>query len=280
MKESPFEPMDVRRLLSDAGLRPQKNLGQNFLVDEVQLAKVAAAAEIGLEETVLEIGAGLGGLTRHLARSARQVVALEIDPALIPILRRMLAPFGNVNILEGDFLALPIEKLLGNLAPGGYAVAANIPYYIPSAIIRRLMEARNPPARIVLTVQREVADRICAKPGKMSLLAVSVQFFGRPKICGRIPAEAFYPAPKVDSAIVKVELDSPPADPDAADRMFRVARAGFSQKRKMLRNTLAAGLALPVGAVEDGLSHAGVDSHRRAETLSIEEWIRLSQEFG
>jgi 16S rRNA (adenine1518-N6/adenine1519-N6)-dimethyltransferase len=277
MTNLPFEPIDARRLLRAAGLRPRKNLGQNFLIDERSLALVAAAAEIAPGETVLEIGAGLGGLTRHLARAAETVIAMEIDPALIPILRRVLAPFDNIRILEGDFLAQPVEELPGMENPGRYAVAANIPYYITSAIIRKLMEARQAPARMVLTVQREVAERICAEPGKMSLLAVSVQYYGRPRIAGRIPAEAFYPEPKVDSAIVRVDLDpAAGSDPAAADRLFRVARAGFSQKRKMLRNTLAAGLDLPVRMIEENLQAAGVDPRRRAETLSVEEWIRLA----
>jgi 16S rRNA (adenine1518-N6/adenine1519-N6)-dimethyltransferase len=275
MTDRPFKPMDVRRLLADAGLRPRKNLGQNFLIDEVALAMVAAAADIHPAETVLEIGAGLGGLTRHLARYARCVVAMEIDPALIPILHRMLAPFENVRVVEGDFLAQPLEKIPEMRDPGPYCVAANIPYYITSAIIRQLMEARRPPERMVLTVQREVAERICAEPGSMSLLAVSVQYYGRPRLAGRIPAEAFFPKPKVDSAVVRVDLDpSAGSEPGAADRLFRVARAGFSQRRKMLRNTLAAGLAIPTHAVEERLRAAGVDPRRRAETLSVEEWIR------
>lgn len=275
-----LQPLDARRLLRNAGLRPQKNLGQNFLVDERALALVASLADIGPEDTVLEIGAGLGGLTRHLALRGKRVVALEIDPALIPLLRRVLAPFGNVAVVEGDFLALPVERILGDPLPQRYIVAANIPYYITSAIIRRLMEARIAPARIVLTVQKEVAERICAPAGAMSLLAVSVQYYGAPAICGNIPASAFFPAPKVDSAVIRVDLDPAAArDPDATDRMFRVARAGFSQKRKMLRNTLAAGLHLPVKQVEDCLSRAGVDARRRAETLSVAEWIRLAEEF-
>ena len=274
-----FAPLDVRRLLRDAGLRPRKSLGQNFLVHEGALARVAAAAGIRPEDTVLEIGAGVGSLTRHLAAQARRVVAVEIDPSFLPILQSVLAARPNVSIVLGDILALPLEKLLGAVEAGAFKVAANIPYYITSAVIRRLVESAARPRRIVLTVQKEVADRICAAPGKMSLLALSVQYYGRPSIAGTIPADSFYPVPDVDSAIVRVDMDSAPdREPESAARMFRIARAGFSQKRKKLRNTLSAGLGEPVGRVEQRLGKAGVDPDRRPETVSVEEWVRIAEE--
>jgi 16S rRNA (adenine1518-N6/adenine1519-N6)-dimethyltransferase len=267
-------------MLRKAGLRPRKSLGQNFLVDEDALRRVANAAEIQPGDVVLEIGAGPGSLTRHLAVQARRVVAVEIDPLLIPLLRTTLSSFSNVSVVPGDILELPIEELVGSAAPGDYKVAANIPYYITSAIVRRLMESNVPPSLMVLTVQKEVADRICAPPGKMSLLSLSVQYFGTPAIVGGIPAEAFYPVPKVDSAIVKVELRNAAARKvGEARRLFRVARAGFSQKRKMLRNTLAAGFAIPPKDVESLFDRAGVDPKRRAETLSVEEWVRVADVF-
>lgn len=275
-----LQPLDIRRLLRQAGLRPRKSLGQNFLLDEKSLEYIALVADIRPMETILEIGAGLGSLTRHLALRAVRVVALEIDPALIPLLRETVAPFGNVVVIQGDVLAQPMESVLGGDTAAGYAVVANIPYYITSAIIRHLMEAKVAPSSIVLTVQWEVAERICAAPGEMSLLALGVQYFGRPEICGRIPAKAFYPRPEVDSAVVKIAI--PPSakrDPTFTDRLFRIAKAGFSQKRKMLRNTLAAGLHIPAGDAEQWLSRTGVDSRRRAETLSVEEWIAITREF-
>jgi 16S rRNA (adenine1518-N6/adenine1519-N6)-dimethyltransferase len=276
----PGAPHDVRRMLKNAGLRPRKSLGQNFLVDEDALRRVASAAEIQPGDVVLEIGAGPGGLTRHLAALAGRVIAVEIDPLLIPLLKTALSDFSNVTVVAGDILALPIETLVGSAAPGNYKVAANIPYYITSAIVRRLMESSVPPSLLVLTVQKEVADRICARPGKMSLLSLSVQYFGAPSIVGNIPADAFYPVPKVDSAIVRVDINNAAArNPEAARRLFRVARAGFSQKRKMLRNTLAAGFALPPMDVEAFLDRAGVDPKRRAETLAVEEWLKLSEVF-
>jgi 16S rRNA (adenine1518-N6/adenine1519-N6)-dimethyltransferase len=276
----PPAPYDVRRTLRAAHVRPRKSLGQNFLVDEDALRRVASAAEIQPEDVLLEIGAGPGSLTRHLAAQAGRVVAVEIDPLLIPLLTAALSAFSNVSIVQGDILALPIEQLVGNAAPGNYKVAANIPYYITSAIVRRLMESSVSPSLMVLTVQQEVADRICALPGKMSLLALGVQYYGTPAIVGSIPAEAFYPAPKVDSAVVKVELHNPTRNGEAAGRLFRVARAGFSQKRKMLRNTLSAGLALPPKNVETSLVQAGVDPKRRAETLSVAEWVALAESLS
>jgi 16S rRNA (adenine1518-N6/adenine1519-N6)-dimethyltransferase len=277
---SRLAPLDARHLLREAGLHPQKSLGQNFLVDEKALAHVAEIAEIEPVETILEIGAGLGSLTRHLAVRAHRVVALEIDPALLPLLHRVLSPFANVAVIQGDILAQPVERLLGEVPSSGYAVVANIPYYITSAIIRHLMEACIPPSRIVLTVQEEVAERICALPGAMSLLALSVQYYGHPEICGKIPARAFYPRPQVDSAVVKITLDSGTArNSSSADGFFRVAKAGFSQKRKMLRNTLSAGLRVPVAEAEKKLLLAGIDSRRRAETLSVDDWIAVAREF-
>jgi 16S rRNA (adenine1518-N6/adenine1519-N6)-dimethyltransferase len=268
----------VRRMLHAAGVRPRKSLGQNFLVDDGALAQVASAADIGAEDVLLEIGAGVGSLTRLLAACARRVIAVEIDPLLISLLRAALSSFPNVTLVQGDILTLPVEDLVGNAALGNYKVAANIPYYITSAIIRRLVESSVSPSLMVLTVQKEVAERICAQPGKMSLLSLSVQYYGTPAIVGRIPAEAFYPAPKVDSAIVKVEFHSPSTrNIEEAGWMFRIARAGFSQKRKMLRNTLSAGLVIPPKDIESFLNRAGVDPKRRAETLTVAEWVKLAE---
>jgi 16S rRNA (adenine1518-N6/adenine1519-N6)-dimethyltransferase len=268
---------DVRRLLREAGLRPRKSLGQNFLVQESDLARVAAEADLRPQDIVLEIGAGIGNLTRHLAFSARRVIAVEIDPALLPILRKVLGGYANVSIVAGDILALPLEQVVGEEAADGYKVAANIPYYITSAVIRRLMEAAARPSRIVLTVQKEVAERICALPGNMNLLALGVQYYGKPVIAGTIAADSFYPVPDVDSAIVCIDLaGGVERDPALTGKLFRIARAGFSQKRKKLRNTISGGLRLGAAVVERALSEAGVDPARRPETVSVEEWVRIA----
>jgi 16S rRNA (adenine1518-N6/adenine1519-N6)-dimethyltransferase len=265
--------LNVPALLRQFNLHPDKSLGQNFLVDEGALAKVAGAAEVGVEETVLEIGPGLGSLTRHLAVAARRVVAVELDEGLLPALTAVLKPYPNVEVIQGDILNLsPLALGL----PPGYKVAANIPYYITSAVIRHLLEAESHPARVVLTVQREVAERLCAKPGEMSVLAVSVQFYSVPRIVGRIPAGAFYPRPNVDSAVVRLDvLPRWAVDVQDSETFFRVVKAGFSQKRKQLRNALSGGLQLSAEQVEAWLARAGLDLRRRAETLALEEWGAL-----
>jgi 16S rRNA (adenine1518-N6/adenine1519-N6)-dimethyltransferase len=277
----PLPTLDVHRLLRDAGLRPRKSLGQNFLIDESALERVTAAAGISPQDTVLEIGAGIGNLTRHLAAAARRVVAVEIDPALIPILLSVLSAYPNVSVIQGDILAQRVDRLMGAVEPDRYTVAANIPYYITSAVIRHLVESAARPARIVLTVQKEVAERICALPGKMSLLAVSVQYYGRPSLAGTISADSFFPVPEVESTIVRVDLDGAPIrDAQTSARLFRIAKAGFSQKRKKLRNTLSAGLRIPAARIEQLLAEAGVDPARRAETVSVDEWINITGVFG
>ncbi|MBN2146834.1 MAG: ribosomal RNA small subunit methyltransferase A [Anaerolineales bacterium] len=268
-----LQPPNIPDLLQRYGLRPDKRLGQNFLIDNHALQRVAEAAHILPGDRVLEIGAGLGSLTVLLAARARQVTAVELDGDLIPPLMEALTGCDNVRIVRGDIMALdPAELTEGE----DYLVVANIPYYITSALIRHLLEARKPPQRLVLTVQREVAERICAAPGEMSLLALSVQVYGQPQIVGIIQAGAFYPSPKVDSAIIHVNLYEQPLIPmKLLDRFFRLIKAGFSQKRKTLRNALAGGLGMKPQAVEVLLARAGIDAMRRAETLSIEEWGKI-----
>jgi 16S rRNA (adenine1518-N6/adenine1519-N6)-dimethyltransferase len=272
-------PLDLRRLLARHSLRPKQRLGQTFLADESALEKVAAAAAIQPGDTVLEIGPGLGSLTRHLAERAARVIAVEVDGALLPALEEVLRPYANVEVIQADILQLDLGRVPG-LAPG-YLVAANIPYYITSAIVRRLVEAPVRPARIVLTVQREVAERIAAAPGDLSLLAVSVQFYAQPRIIARLPAGAFYPRPEVDSAVLRLDVLPQPAVSVAdVEVFFRVVKAGFSQKRKQLRNALAGGLRLPPADADALLARAGLVSQRRAETLTLEEWAALANAFA
>lgn len=270
-------PLNVPKLLREFSLHPDKRLGQNFLSDPVALQRVADTAHISAQDTVIEIGAGLGSLTRYLAVLAQKVIAIEIDPKLIPPLKQVVAPFRNIEIIQGDILNLKPDELNPST---DYLVVANIPYYITSAIIRHLLSATTRPKRVVLTIQYELAERICAEPGNMSLLALSVQVFSKPHIKARIPAGAFYPAPKVDSAILRLDLFSEPLIPNPnLDIFFNLSQAGFSQKRKMLRNAMSAGLHLDPKSVEALLNQAGIDSHRRAETLSVTEWGTLTQDF-
>lgn len=265
-------------LLRRAGLHARKSLGQNFLSDPGVLRKIVQAAALPPDALVLEIGPGLGSLTRYLAQAARRVVAVELDGSLIPLLEELAAPWGNVEVVHGDILAMDPVVLMGGQP---YYVAANIPYNITSAIIRHLLEARVQPLRLALTVQKEVAERICAAPGELSLLALSVQVYGKPSVAARIPAGAFYPPPKVDSAVVRVDLYPQPRIPaERLEVFFRLTRAGFSQKRKTLRNSLAGGLGCTTAESEALLARSGIDPMRRAETLTIEEWGRLVEAFG
>ena len=273
MKKIPS--LNVAGLLKRYGLRPHKGLGQNFLQDEVGLEKIVEAADIQREDVVLEIGPGLGSLTRYLAAAAQRVVAVELDQHLLPPLREVLAPYSNVQIVTGDILELPVSQLVHNDA---YLVVANIPYYITSAVIRHLLEGSVRPRRIVLTVQKDVAQRICAGPGDMSILALSVQVYGKPEIVAQIPAGAFYPAPSVDSAVLKVELyPNPLVELEYIDRFFQLVKAGFSQKRKTLRNSLSAGMHVSPAQAAEWLQQAQIDPQRRAETLSLTEWDHLAR---
>jgi len=270
--------MDTKALLRELGLKPQKALGQSFLVDSRVLQNILAAAKIAPDDTVLEIGAGLGTLTQALAERVRRLVAVEVDKRLIAFLRQRLAAFPNTEIVQGDILALNIAQLFreepSQDAP--FKVVANIPYYITSAVLRYLLEMSIRPQLIVLMVQREVAQRIAAKEGQMSLLAVSVQFYGRPSVVASVSAQAFYPVPNVDSAIVRiVPHEQLPLDGDDVAAFFRIVRAGFAQRRKQLRNSLAHGLALPMDGITQALAAAGIQEQRRAQTLSVSEWVRL-----
>lgn len=270
-------PISIPALMRKYGLTARKSLGQNFLLDTSALEKVVAAGEIPADATVLEIGPGLGSLTRYLARAAAHVVAVELDANLIPALREVLAGEENVTIIHGDILQQEMNDLISD---PGYQVVANIPYYITSAVIRHLLEASVRPSRLVLTMQKEVADRICAKPGDLSLLALSVQVYGNPRPVARIPAGAFYPPPKVDSAVLRVDLYPQPRIPeDQMDTFFLLAKAAYAQKRKTLRNTLSAGLRwVPERAVQL-LAACGIDPMRRAETVSLEEWACLVRAY-
>ena len=269
--------LNVVSLLRDYGLSPKKGLGQNFLVNGEILKRIVLSADITPEIPVLEIGPGLGSLTRYLAQVSRDVTAIELDDNLMPVLRKVLKPYHNIRIVQGDILEIDPAELM---EAEGYAVVANIPYSITSALIRHLLEASLKPALLVLTVQREVAERICAQPGKLSLLALSVQVYGKPRMMFNIPAGAFYPAPKVDSAVVRVDLSGSSAiPPEWRDDFFILTKAGFGQTRKMLRNALPGRTGLGTDRTEELLEAVGIDAKRRAETLTIEEWYLLTEQY-
>lgn len=271
--------------LAALGIRPKKGLGQNFLIDPAHRSHIVAAAELTPDDTVLEVGPGPGVLTELIAAQAGRVIAVELDDRLIPFLRQRFADQPHVTIVHGDILKLDIgAQVLGAdrdrppIPSPRYKVIANLPYYITSAAVRHLLEARPPPERLVLTVQREVAQRMAAAPPAMSLLALGVQFYCTARIVGRIPAGAFYPVPKVDSAVVRLDRRAEPAVPGvSAGAFFRIARAGFGQPRKQLRNSLAAGLDVSPAQVESWLAAAGIAAQRRAETLTLAEWGALAR---
>ena len=272
-----IQPLNISALMKKYNLKPKKGLGQNFLVDEFALERIAEVADISPADTVLEIGPGLGQLTRYLAADAGKVVAVEIDDRFIPPLRETLSPQGNVNIVRGDILTLPLHELsLGE----DYIVVGNIPYYITSAIIRHLLEGKVKPRRIILTVQHEVARRICAVAGDMSVLALSVQVYGEPYITSRIPAEAFYPPPKVDSASIRIDIFSKPiVSPDKLDIFFKLVKAGFLHRRKTLRNSVSTGMGWKKEKTSALFEAAGIDPDRRAQTLSLPEWLEVIKQY-
>ena len=267
--------MNDRELLERHAITPKKSLGQNFLHDPNVLDKIAALAELAPDATVLEIGPGTGNLTRVLARRAARVVAVELDDRLIPLLRDAFVDEPHVSFVHGDILALDPAQLVGE-AP--YTVVANLPYYITSAILRHLLEGPRRPQRMVITVQREVAERLVAQPGDMSVLAVSVQFYGRPSIEMVLKPAVFWPRPDIESAVVSIDVhDQPVVDvPDDA-LFFRVVRAGFSQKRKQLRNSLSGGLRISKADADALLLAGGVQPQRRAETLSLAKWAAVTR---
>jgi 16S rRNA (adenine1518-N6/adenine1519-N6)-dimethyltransferase len=259
------------------GVRPARYLGQNFLIHQSGLETVVRAANVRPQETVLEIGAGLGALTCQLAAHALSVVAVEIDRRLAAPLEETTARFPNVRLVFGDILQMDLRNLLGDEL---YAVVANIPYNITSHLIRHLLEARHPADRLVLTIQEEVAQRITAPEGEMSLLALSVQIYGEPRIAGHIPAGAFYPVPQVNSAVVRIDMHPEPRVPaDRVGTFFQLARAGFSQKRKQLKNSLAGGLRLEPHIVDGLLEAASLEGRVRPQELGWADWLRLAEAY-
>lgn len=258
-------------------MRPNKSFGQNFLVDRTVLQRIIEAAEINAGDQVLELGAGTGVLTRELATHARRVVAVELERDMLSLLAETTRNFANVELIERNLLFLDPAEVF-DAQP--YKLVANLPYYITAPTFRHFLESSNPPRLLVVMVQHEVAQRIVAGPGDLSLLGVSIQFYGKPKIIAHVPARAFYPAPKVDSAILRVDLkDEIPLTHQERDRFFRLVQAGFSERRKQLHNALAHGLHRKNVEVQALLTAAAIDPSRRAETLSIEEWLRLWHEM-
>lgn len=251
---------------------PKKSLGQHWLFDSKSLGAVCDAADIQPTDTVLEIGPGLGPLTVELTQRAKQVIAVEFDEQLARELPARV-PATNLQVVHADFMHFDLSQL-----PKGYKVTANVPYYITSAIVRTLLENPTPPASATLLVQKEVAERIAATPGAMSILAVSAQFYAQPQLGAIITADKFDPPPKVDSQIITLTLRPRPLYPDVTPKDFmRAVKAGFGEKRKTIRNSLSGGLHLEKSQAEALLKKAKIDPGARAEQLSLDDWHRLAK---
>ena len=276
----------IKNLLKKQGTAPLKGLGQNFLIDKSVLEKIIKSANLEKNDIVLEIGPGIGTLTQELAKKVKKVVAVEKDKKMIEILKETFGDVKNVDIVQEDILKSNIQNLISNTS---YKVVANLPYYIVSPVIRKFLETENPPKEIILMVQKEVAQRICAKPPNMSILAVSVQFYSKPEILFYVSKNSFWPRPEVDGAVIKIvpRRFRVFVSRQFCERFFRIVRAGFSHPRKQLANNLSKGLALslPNGLkldkkeAENWLLENKIKPAQRAETLTIKDWIRLTKNF-
>ncbi len=270
----PTDPEDgnrpTQRAARGAPVRLRKSLGQHLLVSPGVLEDIVDAAELTADDLVLEVGPGTGLLTTRLAGKAGIVVAVEIDHDMAQLARLAVEQWASVSVVEGDILLQDISQLIQGRA---YSVVANLPYNIASPTIRMFLEAENQPNRMVVTVQREVAQEMCAAPGRLGLLGISIQVYSAPRIVRRVAAGSFRPPPKVESAVVRLDVRDVPLVPwNLMGPFFRTVRAAFGSPRKQLRNSLSHGLGIAATDVERWLVSVGVDPTRRPETLSIEEW--------
>lgn len=254
-------------------IKPIKHLGQNFLIDKTIISKLIKGAKLAKTDTVLEIGPGMGVLTQEIAKRVKKIIAVEKDPRMCKLLKERLRDFKNIEIINQDILKTDITRY--GLLITGYKVVANLPFYITAPVIRKFLEAKNPVQEMVLIIQKEVAQRICAKPPRMSILAVSVQFYSNVKILSYVSKKSFYPQPKVDSAIIRI---TPKRKYKInVDEFFKVVKAGFSQPRKQLANNLSKQLKLNKKELGSLLLDKGIKPTQRAETLTINNWIDLSK---
>jgi 16S rRNA (adenine1518-N6/adenine1519-N6)-dimethyltransferase len=275
----PPTPGQLRRLLATEKLRPRKALSQNFLTDAAALDEIVAAAELEPGDRVVEVGPGLGVLTRRLLAAGAQVLAVELDPRLSAYLRRELGTAAGFELIEADALSLhPRDAFPGE----DFKLVANIPYHITSPLLHAFLEGERPPQLTVLLVQVEVAERVAAPPGQMSYLSVFVQNVADAEVVGRVPARAFEPAPEVDSAILRLRRRAVPQVPvgPAREPFYRLVQAGFRQRRKQLHNALGRELPIPRPTLSAAFAACGIDSERRAQTLTLAEWACLHQRLG
>lgn len=279
-----YAPKRTKEIIARYGFTFKKSLGQNFLIDANILGKIVSAAELTEHKGALEIGPGIGALTEQLAKAAGRVTAVEIDQRLLPILRDVLAPYDNADVVHGDVLKLDLKELLAQKFDGmeKVSVVANLPYYVTTPILMKLLEERLPLEHIVVMIQKEVAERMAAKPGgkEYGSLSIAVQFYAEPEIVCTVPHTVFIPQPNVDSAVIKLSLrDKPPVEVLDEKAFFRVVQGAFAQRRKTLGNNLSALFGKDRReAVSALLAELGIDPSRRGETLSIEEFARISNQ--
>jgi len=268
----------VKKLFKNTGIRPLKKLGQNFLISKTVLNKIIKAADLKKTDIVLEIGPGIGALTKELAKKAGKVIAIEKDIKMIEILKKTLKDFNNIEIIHADILKFNLDAK--NLDARRYKVVSNLPYYITSPVIKKFLECDNPPTQMLLMVQKEVAQRICAKPPRMNLLAVSVQFYSQPKIISYVSKNCFWPRPKIDSAIIKiVQRYSAYGSALFSERFFKIVKAGFAHPRKQLVNNLSNGLELEKPLAKKWLLKNNIHPTQRAQTLYSKDWLKLAKTF-
>lgn len=265
----------TREICQVFDIHPARSKGQNFLINEKIYDDIVKAADLAADDTVLEVGPGLGFLTAKLAARAKSVVAVELDDRLAAYLQTGVdaRDLTNVKIINGDILRFDPAAYW----PTGedYKIVANLPYNITSIFLRRFLSSARPPRSLVLLLQKEVAERIVAAPPDMSLLAVSVQYYATPQIVRTVKAGNFWPEPAVDSAIIKLTVQPRVSQPVFEKQFFRLIRIGFSARRKMLKNNLSAGLSIPSARLAAALSESGISPSRRAEELSLEDWRKL-----
>jgi 16S rRNA (adenine1518-N6/adenine1519-N6)-dimethyltransferase len=276
-------PKRTKDIIGKHGFAFKKSLGQNFLIDMNILSKIVDAADLDETMGALEIGPGIGALTERLAQTAKQVTAVEIDPRLIPILQDVLAPYPNVQVVHGDVLKVDLQEIFKQNFTDVHkvSVVANLPYYVTTPILMKLLEERLPLQNIVVMIQKEVADRMAARPGgkEYGSLSVAVQYYCEPELVCTVPHTVFIPQPNVESAVIKLKVrEVPPVQVADEAHFFQVVQASFAQRRKTIANNLKARYFNEGGreALEAVLSEAGIEPSRRGETLSIEEFARLS----
>lgn len=264
----------IKDILSMYGAKPNTDLGQHFLVEEKYLEQIVDSSQPLEGQKVLEIGPGMGVLTHRLTRQAREVLAIEYDPKMVEILKTLCIKCTNLTVRTMDIMQFDPSDI------GTYKVVANVPYYITSKILRKFLEEKNKPTEMVLLVQKEVAERICATPNRMSVLSVSVQFYGKVQLVGIVPRDAFYPTPQVSSAIIKITTYKTPIFSDVnPEKFFALVKSGFGEKRKQLSNSLLGFGPYEKEEVIKMLKSAGINPERRAETLSLAEWRQLYKQY-